>query len=341
MFHRILTISALLLVAVLPAHATTTFCVNDVAGFRAALNFALGNTSTTLIKVARGTYHLAGSPLRFQSTAGSQGQFDISGGYNADCSAQILNPALTIIDGDAGQGGIELISTGGISVRYLTIQNSRQAGGLFVSSTQGGVIVNYNIMRNNSSPGNSGMSISVTDMSATSDIHVEGNLVVGNTGTSNGTAAGSFTNSGTGSTYITNNTIADNVFTGTSVGDGGVFIAQYAGSTTVVSNNIIWGNTGDDLELYGNPLLVDNDYGTTFGTPSTSSSGNDNVDPRFSAAGDYHLGRFSPLLAAGTIAPAGNLPTIDIEGHPRSYNNLVDMGAYERGNEIFADSFDH
>src|SRR5450432_4381510 len=99
MFHRVLPIFGTLLSATSLASATTTFCVNDVAGFRAALNFALGNSSTTLIKVARGTYHLAGSPLRFNSTAGGQGQFDITGGYNADCSTQLLNPALTIIDG--------------------------------------------------------------------------------------------------------------------------------------------------------------------------------------------------------------------------------------------------
>ena len=41
------------------------------------------------------------------------------------------------------------------------------------------------------------------------------------------------------------------------------------------------------------------------------------------------------------MTPPGGLPTIDIEGHPRSYLGLVDMGAYERGDKLFDNDFDH
>jgi len=65
------------------------------------------------------------------------------------------------------------------------------------------------------------------------------------------------------------------------------------------------------------------------------------VDPQFSGPGDFHLQPTSPLLGAGTLTPPGNLPTIDIEGLARSYNGFVDMGAYERGNEIFENGFNN
>src|SRR5690242_6499776 len=77
------------------AHAV---CVTDVTGFQAALTAAEGSTTTTIIEVARGTYHLSGSALTFNSGSFSQGQLDITGGYSPDCSTVIENPALTIID---------------------------------------------------------------------------------------------------------------------------------------------------------------------------------------------------------------------------------------------------
>jgi hypothetical protein len=48
----------------------------------------------------------------------------------------------------------------------------------------------------------------------------------------------------------------------------------------------------------------------------------------------------SPLLGQGTLTPAGGLFTIDLEGHPRTFNNTIDMGAYERGDEIYSSDFD-
>jgi len=43
---------------------------------------------------------------------------------------------------------------------------------------------------------------------------------------------------------------------------------------------------------------------------------------------------------AGTPTPAGNLPAIDIQGHRRSYNGAVDIGAYKCGNPIYSSAFD-
>ncbi len=38
-------------------------------------------------------------------------------------------------------------------------------------------------------------------------------------------------------------------------------------------------------------------------------------------------------------SPLDGLPTIDIRSLARTYNNHVDLGAYEQGDDIFRDGF--
>ena len=72
---------------------------------------------------------------------------------------------------------------------------------------------------------------------------------------------------------------------------------------------------------------------------AAGSSANLSVDPRFSAADDWHLRPDSTLRNAGLLNPPGGLPSFDIEVQPRSYNASVDMGVYQHGDSIFADRF--
>jgi len=323
--------------AVASAQAT---CVTDVASFRAALSAAQGSTTTTIIEVARGSYHLSGSALTFTSSTAGQGQLDITGGYSADCSTIIKNPALTIIDGDSLSGVLNLTSTAGISVRYLTIQNGLKAdkAGLDLTISGGGIIIDYNIIRDNRATDQSGGLDTV--ITGSGDMHIDGNLIVGNSAANN-VAGAILNNDGTGTTYVTNNTIADNTITGPTPGAyGGLLVAGNVGQGTPnVSNNIFWGNTNTDFSSPYFPVLVDNDYGSIGGN-HTSNTGWQSIDPQFSGLTDFHLLATSPVLGQGTLTPAGNLPTIDIEGNPRSYNGAVDFGAYERGDYVFKDGFD-
>jgi hypothetical protein len=331
--------------AMADATASTTVCVTNAAELQTELNNATGRTQTTFILLARGTYNLT-SQLIFNATGAGQGQLDVSGGYNSDCSTQIKNPALTILDGGGATSVLKLFSVGGLSVRYLTIQNgylatsiSNDNAGLFVRSDGAGVIVNYNIIRNNSGVDHGGLQ-AIVEIPSTADLHVEGNLIVDNTAV-NEPGAGFIINAGSGDALITNNTVAGNVSQRTDAGAIGGFEIGVGTGLTTLSNNIFFGNTTTDIYLDASAVLVDNDYtALSHGPPGAGSSGNVSVDPKFVSATDFHLQASSPLLGAGTLTPAGNLPTIDIEGHPRSYNNLVDMGAYERGDIIFTDSFD-
>jgi hypothetical protein len=323
-----------------------TVCVNTAADLQAALLAAEGSTSATTIEVARGTYSLGGTELIFTSQTVGQGQLDISGGYEYDgglCSSHVKDPTLTIFDGQGMNAVFNLQSSQGISVRYLTIENGDpvhdESGGLTVASSNGGLIIDYNIIRNNSAILRAaGINVQIGNASASADIHIDGNLIAGNN-SQDLYGAGAVRNEGTGSIYVTNNTIVDNVSVNSQAGMA-VYGSSVAG-TANVSNNIFWGNSNYDLILLSAPVLVDNDYQTSIGAAGPGSSGNLHVDPLFYSSGNFHLQATSPLLGAGTLTPAGNLPTIDIEGNPRSYNGFVDMGAYERGEQIFNDGFEN
>lgn len=325
---------AAIFISPLLASADTTVCVHTPAEFQTALTSAQTSNAFTLIQVARGIYNLGGAQLSFQGTG--TGQLDISGGYNADCSAQILDPAFTVIDAQYLSQVLVMNSGGGVSIRYLTMQHgsnsSSYGGGLYVELSAGGLVLNYNIFREN--VGEEDVALyAYMDPDTTGDVHVNSNLFVDNTAV-NYLPGGEIQGFGSGTVYFTNNTVANNTISAPS-GYGGIGIF----AATTISNNILWGNDVDDL-AFGSATLVANDFGSAVGTPTAASGGNVGVDPQFSATTDYHLLPTSPLLGGGVLAPAGNLPTIDIEGHPRSYNGLVDMGAYERGDEIFGYGFD-
>jgi len=321
-----------------PAAAVTVVCVNagDAADFQTKLNDAVTSGVATTLEIPRGIYHLGGNPLVFNATSMSQGQLDITGGYSSDCSTIVKNPAFTVIDGDSLSGVLSLTSTGGISVRYLTIQDGLkdQRAGLEVNASAGGIIIDYNIIRyNRATDQAAGL---FAELSGGGDIHIDGNIVANNSANTN--LSGSAVASAAGGVYVTNNTVANNIITGPpDNGYGGLVIYAVC---TAVSNNIFWGNTQTDISTFAsNCALVDNDY-ETLGGYHGSNTGFQNADPLFAGITDFHLLPTSPVLGAGTLTPGGNLPTIDIEGHPRSYNGLVDMGAYERGDEIFASGFD-
>lgn len=81
-----------------------------------------------------------------------------------------------------------------------------------------------------------------------------------------------------------------------------------------VSNSIVSGN-GQNLELYGQPVLVANLEGG---------------DPRFVAPArrDWRLRPTSPAIGAGTLAPPGGLGATDLAGLARLVGGKVDQGAF-------------
>jgi hypothetical protein len=344
--------AACLLIAAESAQAHT-FCAGDSAAIQAAFTAASDggahDNENNTIQIVIGTHNTAdnGNAEFYYNNQTTARKLDVNGGYNSDCSIITENPALTILDGGGATRVFESESaTGDVSVRYLTFQNgnvraNELGGGVLINGTgnsYGPVIFDQNIVRNNHTTYYGGGVFISVNFSST--VQFENNLIANNSA-DGGNGAGEIIDNGSGANVI-NNTLAANIVTNMPASQiGGLFFVT--GSTAspppdTMTNNIFWGNSGYDLGTTA--VLVRNDFSSNQETMDPTSSGNLTIDPRFSSSTDFHLPLTSPLLGQGLLTPTGGLPSIDIEGHPRSYNGLVDMGAYERGDEIFVDGFE-
>jgi hypothetical protein len=161
--------------------------------------------------------------------------------------------------------------------------------------------------------------------------------------TSTGTGGGGAMWIGSASAPI----IRDSTFVGNhaNVTVGGILST---GSTTSISNCIVWANNGPGGSMTAAQQIT-NSGGTTTVTYSDvmggfTGTGNKNVDPLFidMAGGDLHLGAGSPVIDAGNNATVLGGVTTDRDGLPRFVDDpnvtdtgngtppLIDMGAYER-----------
>lgn len=323
-----------------PPAGAHVWCVSTAADLRAKLLLAQANGEDDTIKLVRGTYAVGSETFKFLST--ETFGLVITGGFDAGCTQTTQDPRRTILDGGNAHAVLHSESHGNFALRYVTIQNGRNdgsaGGGLQVMGTgpDSSVVLGINILRNNAS--NYATCVGYIDVEGT--VHVNGNLIVGNTTPA---AGGLSIDAGANALiYVTNNTIANNT-----TGNATAGFVYVPGSNTVVpnayfSNNIMWNNVaGSDVQFFGTGMQFNNnDIGVIDGFQTPGSSANLSQDPGFASSTDFHLAASSPLLGIGLFAPTGGLPNIDLEGHQRTFAGLVDLGAYERGDEIFADAFE-
>lgn len=133
---------------------------------------------------------------------------------------------------------------------------------------------------------------------------------------------------------LTNNTIAGNAGGGVyNHGDPAGY--PYGVGTPVITNCILWGNSGYDLQ--GASATY-----SDIGIGNLAGEGNISADPMFvdAIAGDYHLQDASPCIDVGSNSAAA-LPDTDKDGNPRIDGAAVDMGAYEcQGPKVIAVAID-
>jgi hypothetical protein len=337
----------------------TPYCAHDrtelIADLAAVSTGGGANGHDNIIHVVNGTFATSGATFAFTSVSGFA--LTIEGGYDSTCTNQDPTPNLTMLDGGDAVEVLSVQTNGTITLRHLTIQHgfrngSSNGGGvgiflnqLLVTDPLPALVFVANVVRNNSSNYNVG-GLTVFAPSPSPDEHagmvtVENSLFVSNSAPND---AALFIDLGTGSTaYLTNNTITGNTCAnaGCSVaalGDPSGALSGFVSNTTSIGNT-----AAHDYFLYFNSSVqfTNDDYNNISGTPAASSSGNlIGVDPQFVAADDFHLRSTSPLLRAGTLTPAGGLPATDLDGNPRSVAGLVDIGAYENIDVIFADGFE-
>ncbi|MCL2072304.1 MAG: T9SS type A sorting domain-containing protein [Marinilabiliaceae bacterium] len=161
-----------------------------------------------------------------------------------------------------------------------------------------------------------------------SDVTISNCLVTGNTVE---TATGSYTPIGSGiynNGTVTNCTVVSN---DDNAGGSGIY------NTRNINNSIVWRNTGIQItNSSGNYPSVTYTAvmgGFTGDGNINLTSDNLNGGPMFTNPnnGNFRLSENSPCIDAGNnelIAPDN---IVDLDGNPRIWNEIVDMGAYENG----------
>ena len=218
------------------------------------------------------------------------------------------------------RGGGLYIETSSPTIEHCFVAgNGAQYGAGIYAKTSTVVLDSNTIVENGASTAAGGIYLNGTDGTLVNNV-VADNIAV--------SSAGGIYLLSSGAT-LTNNTVASNALTNSIVGGAGIL---NSGGSPVITNTILWGNTGtgvlpDDLTiLSGAPAVTYCDIGTG---PLTGA-GNISGDPVFAdaASGDYHLSAGSPCIDAGDN-DAIALPTVDKDGEARILGSVVDMGAYE------------
>jgi hypothetical protein len=230
-------------------------------------------------------------------------------------------------------------------------------GGLDVFRDCSGIVANNTISFNNAEvPGDKwcyGTGVMVETI-ASNDFIFENNLITGNTFTGGTCMGGGLCIYDTGGKFR-NNVVQNNIGTN----GGGVGIAEnisdkailinntisgnqgvkggglYTSSAdAVVINSIIWGNTAPNgASIYQEGSALEVRYSDVEGVTVWPGEGNKNADPGF-IDDACHIDEFSPCTDSGVDSVLINdsvyySPLYDIEGAPRPYRFLFDIGAYE------------
>ncbi|MCD4742649.1 MAG: hypothetical protein K8R67_09280 [Desulfobacteraceae bacterium] len=275
-------------------------------------------------------------------------------------------------------GGMSIISSG--QTMSLTLNNNiimnntsgSSGGGLNIKAQTGGSITfiaeNNRITKNETGfGGGAGIELYALNSSILTAT-LKNNIIANNAKETNGYGLFVQTYDSDCTVNLINNTITDNGisnFTG-----GGIKVSasgSSAGSVVYSTNNIVWGNAGDDILIQiwdaGPTVQVDAKYSDignvanngTFPGAYNDIENNIDIDPLFQSAfiGNYHLKRASPCIGSAIFdkkiwipAPTNTWvnynysdPPDDFEGDSRdsdwieapvnTYHKYCDMGADE------------
>ena len=332
--------------------ATLTRCVHNATELQNYLNAASsGSNSNDYVLQLRDGLYLAPSGGFFynQNTNHSLdmegGFFGLNGGNG--CDLRILSAAGTQLDGRGNQTVFSVISngatSGNITLRYLTFQN---AGG-DVSAVDVTMLSNTGALRidNTLITGNVTKYDTVHLNVQAGKIYLIDNAVVDNVYAANLSQVVVHLYVGTSQNvlaYVNNNTIAGNTESNGFPALTGLSLYGSAGFD--LANNIVWNDGYCDVSAYGNPppavTFDKDDIDGYCAVAPQAGSGDINEDPLFvdPALGNYRLQPASPAVNAGDNSPPGTTRTVDLDGKPRVVG-IVDMGAYELPDFIFADGF--
>ena len=291
-----------------------TFCINNASDLQTALTTAASNGEDDTIQIVQGTY--TGNFVYASTEANS---LIVEGGYSEGCASREVDPANTILDGDA-TGNVLVLSCPDQTVEFmvdgLTLQNGKvsdwsgRGGGVYANSST--LTLTNNIIAGNSS--NYGGGVYASDSTT---LTLTNNTITGNSGLNWG--GGVYANSST--LTLTNNTITGN---STNWG-GGVYASN---STLTLTNNTITGNSAN----YGGGVCAPGSTSLTLTNNTITGNGSDSG---IQGGGVYT--RDSATLTLTNNIIAGNSAS-DGSGVSASYsttltltNNIITGNSGENG----------
>ncbi len=336
-----------------------------------AIDGAMGGD---VIEVLPGTYietfDFKGKSITVRSSSGDPTNTIVDGGGNGPvvtCASgedpNTLLSGLTITGGSAGAvgGGMYIFGSSPTVTHCIFSGNSAfNGGGLFIGSNSSASITDCIFNTNTASTIGGGGALFIGNSNSVSVTHCifsgnsaasGGGLSIGNSNSTSvtncifsGNSAGGFGgaiysfSSASSITIITNCTLSGN---SASADGSGIFTDGSAHS--LITNSIVWGNTGGSSQLIGSGITVN--HSNIEGGWGGSGTNNINADPLFVDADgldnvlgtsddNVRLQAGSPSTDTGdnTAVPAG--VTTDLDGTVRILNGTVDMGAYEAAVEI-------
>jgi parallel beta-helix repeat protein len=338
----------LLLVAVAPARAAETICVNSVLALTNA--FVIAQTTDVpggiQIQVVQGTYDLTGSVLLDPDRDVIRSALRLVGGYAPGCATRSPDAGLTVFS--SASTGLALNWAGNRDLRIEGVTFSNFNSMIALSSWNGASGTVDIELRNvairggvaNTSAGAPGFGLWLSTFGA-ADTNwrlinvVVGDRVIGSSQTGGALCAVFAQGDGTSEfedrLTVVNSTIARNQGFGAS--DSGLCVTDAAAR---LYNSILFAHEFRDL--VGTDSIVDrynNVIGSTGGNLVGVNQGTLTVSPQLNS--DLSLDPASPAVNSGTGSVPGGLPAVDLVGNPRVVGVAVDRGAYENANQgLFA-----
>lgn len=333
-----------------PAQALTIRCVGNVTQLSAALTEANASTDTNfIIRVRTGTYDASQAVTKFEFGASEPDQvIELSGGWSGSgntCQSRSLDPSLTVLLGTPSRSALTFgttTTTNQGSVAYVngfTLRNplfsesgvacldgfARGAGEMRAERLhlrQCVALLNQLGSYGAARFDNNGARLTVRDVT----VHDNSGHTIG--------GIFAITTQG-GVTALSQISITHSLATSDQAAGSGLFLQNYSGGTSHLSNSVVWGNdaapaTVSDIAISGNGIFrfTRVHYGSLSGTP-TSNNTPSTGDPGFVAPGDAHLRADSLLIDSGVSNPQGGTGTYDADGKARVQGAGVDVGAFE------------
>jgi hypothetical protein len=327
------------------------FCVDTGAELRQALMTASSNGEADVIKIEAGVYEGI-SAVAFAYSSSQNFGVSVAGGYLSGCAVQLLQPGFTALSGSDARQVFSMHgasgSSGALSISNLTIRDgftSQPGAGLTIGG--GGFLGNVSVSRvvfsrNVSTSVGGGMTLYSEGL-----VNVVNNLFLLNRCSQVNCAFSATVNAASPvepRAWFGNNTIVGNAcVSGSGCSATG---ARLGGSASAVFyNNVFAANTLGDLALQNfggsGTELYNNNLVSLSGTPPVAMEGNlAYANPQFVDLLDDDLRPAfdSPLRNAGTSTFA--LLHDDLAGEARVNEFVVDIGAYENHEQLFADGFE-